>query len=128
MTSIEKRLSISSESLADKPAASPEFLRQYALGSELFHLLEQKNGFYAFEFALHVLPCAISRIVCPKAVSIAEFLSPFRDQWSRGKSFWWRVLRFELQRCEVNWRKCGIFRMRPPVSALPRSQQAAALR
>lgn len=30
--------------------------RQYALGSELYHLLELKNGFYAFESALHVFP------------------------------------------------------------------------
>jgi hypothetical protein len=56
MTSIEKLLSISSESLAPKPSAFPEFLRAYALGAELFQMLEQKNGFYAFEFALHVLP------------------------------------------------------------------------
>ena len=56
MASIEKLLSIGSESLAAKPSASPEFLREYALGSELFHMLEQKNGFYAFEFALHVFP------------------------------------------------------------------------
>ena len=26
------------------------------MGAELFHMLEQKNGFYAFEYALHVLP------------------------------------------------------------------------
>src|SRR5580698_6157623 len=25
-------------------------------GEELFHMLEQKNGFYAFEYALHVFP------------------------------------------------------------------------
>jgi hypothetical protein len=56
MTSIEKLLSISSESLAAKPSVSPECLREYALGSELFHMLKQKNGFYAFEFALHVFP------------------------------------------------------------------------
>jgi hypothetical protein len=56
MTNIEKLLSISSESLAAKPSVSTEILREYALGSELFHMLEQKNGFYAFEFALHVFP------------------------------------------------------------------------
>lgn len=56
MTNTEKLLSISSESLADKPHVSPEFLRGYALGSELFNMLEQKNGFYAFESALHVFP------------------------------------------------------------------------
>ena len=55
-TSIEKLFSISSEALAPKPALFPEFLKKFALGSELFHLLERKNGFYAFECALHVFP------------------------------------------------------------------------
>jgi hypothetical protein len=56
MTNIEKLLSISSEALGSKPSAFPELLRVYALGSELFQMLEQKNGFYAFEYALHVFP------------------------------------------------------------------------
>jgi hypothetical protein len=56
MTNIDQLLSISSESLASKPSVFPEFLQAYALGSELFHMLELKNGFYAFEFALHVFP------------------------------------------------------------------------
>ena len=34
----------------------PAFFRDYLVGPELFHLLEMKNGFYAFEQALHVLP------------------------------------------------------------------------
>ena len=56
MTDIEKLLSRSSESLVPKPVAMPEFLQAYALGLELFHMLQQKNGFYAFEAALHVFP------------------------------------------------------------------------
>lgn len=56
MTSIQKLLSISCEALAPEPGLFPEFLKKFALGSELFHLLEQKNGFYAFESALHVFP------------------------------------------------------------------------
>ena len=56
MTNIEKLLSVSSESLAPKPVGFPEFLQAYDLGSELFRMLEQKNGFYAFEFALHAFP------------------------------------------------------------------------
>jgi hypothetical protein len=56
MKNIEKLLSISSEALAPKPSAFPAFLHPYALGTELFHMLEQKNGFYAFEFALHTFP------------------------------------------------------------------------
>lgn len=56
MDNIDKLISISSESLAAKPGVSPEFLGDYPLGPELFHMLEQRNGFYAFEFALHVFP------------------------------------------------------------------------
>jgi hypothetical protein len=56
MTNIEKLLSIGSEPLAPRPSIFPEFIREYALGSELFGMLEQKNGFYAFESALHVFP------------------------------------------------------------------------
>lgn len=55
-TEIEKLLSRSSESLAPKPVAMPDFLQAYALGPELFQMLQQKNGFYAFEAALHVFP------------------------------------------------------------------------
>ncbi|HTU35073.1 MAG TPA: SMI1/KNR4 family protein [Candidatus Acidoferrum sp.] len=57
MTNIQNLLSISSEALSPtRPSGFPEFLREYGSGTELFHLLEQKNGFYAFEFALHVFP------------------------------------------------------------------------
>jgi hypothetical protein len=56
MTSIEKLLSISSEPLAPEPRVLPEFLKTYDLGSELFRMLQQRNGFYAFEGALHVFP------------------------------------------------------------------------
>lgn len=61
MTNIERLLSISSEALGSKPSAFPEILREYGLGSELFHMLEQKNGFYAFEYALHVFPLTSDR-------------------------------------------------------------------
>jgi hypothetical protein len=56
MTNIETFLSVSSESLAPKPTDLQEFLQEYPLGSELFQMLGQKNGFYTFEFALHVFP------------------------------------------------------------------------
>ena len=56
MTRVESLLSISSESLASKPCGFPKVLGAYALGEELFHMLEQRNGFYAFEYALHVFP------------------------------------------------------------------------
>ena len=61
MTNIEKLLSISSEALGSKPSAFPGVLREYALGAELFQMLEQKNGFYAFEYALHVFPLTSDR-------------------------------------------------------------------
>lgn len=56
MTQIDTLLSLGSGALAAKPAAMPELLRHYALGPELFAMLEKKNGFYAFESALHVFP------------------------------------------------------------------------
>src|ERR1700678_202555 len=59
LTEIERLLSRSSEPQAPKPVAMPEFLQAYALGPELFHMLQQKNGFYAFEAALHVFPLTI---------------------------------------------------------------------
>jgi hypothetical protein len=56
MTHIQKLLSISSEPLAAKPQGESKLLETYALGPELFRLLSEKNGFYAFESALHVFP------------------------------------------------------------------------
>jgi hypothetical protein len=56
MTPIEKLLSVSSEPLAPGPEILPNILESYALGAELFHMFESKNGFYAFESALHVFP------------------------------------------------------------------------
>lgn len=58
MTCIEKLLSISSEPLCGKPQVIPDLLTKYPLGTELFHMLELKNGFYAFESALHVFPAS----------------------------------------------------------------------
>src|SRR5713226_9495608 len=58
MTRVEKLLSISSESLAPTPPVNPELVTEYPLGPELLRMLERKNGFYAFESALHVFPLA----------------------------------------------------------------------
>lgn len=51
-------LRVSSPSLAPwTPAAAARMLRGLGrVGDELFDLLERRNGFYAFESALHVLP------------------------------------------------------------------------
>ncbi len=56
MTPIDRLLSISSEPLAPRPDGPSTFLESQPLGYELFHMLELKNGFYAFESALHVFP------------------------------------------------------------------------
>jgi hypothetical protein len=56
MTRVDELLSISSAPLAPKPKALPKLLEPYALGRELFQMLQSKNGFYAFESALHVFP------------------------------------------------------------------------
>jgi len=56
MTRVDELLSISSEALAPKPKALPKVLEPYALGCELFQMLQSRNGFYAFESALHVFP------------------------------------------------------------------------
>src|SRR5271155_4844085 len=56
MTSFEKLLAISSEPLAQTPPVEHKSLEDYPLGPELLGLLESRNGFYAFESALHVFP------------------------------------------------------------------------
>src|SRR5450631_3114757 len=56
MTRVEELLSISSEGLAARPRTLATILEPFSLGLELFNMLECKNGFYAFESALHVFP------------------------------------------------------------------------
>ena len=56
MTSVKKLLSIASAPLAPEPIAMPELLDAYTSGPEIFLMLREKNGFYAFEAALHVFP------------------------------------------------------------------------
>lgn len=56
MTNMEQLLSIGSEPLEMPPTAMPDLFRAYTLGAELFNMLLLKNGFYAFESALHVFP------------------------------------------------------------------------
>lgn len=56
MTAINKLLSVGSEPLAPQPKAIPEMLGAFTLGPELVRMLHKKNGFYAFEAALHVFP------------------------------------------------------------------------
>lgn len=57
-TSIEKLLAISSKSILEKNNLNESafFSSHGSLGNELRDLLESRNGFYAFESALHVLP------------------------------------------------------------------------
>jgi hypothetical protein len=56
MTRLKELLFTSSEPMAPPPEVMPAFLNKWPLGPELYAMLEQKNGFYAFESALHVLP------------------------------------------------------------------------
>jgi len=72
MTHVEKLLSISSEPLAQTPPVNSELLKSYPLGRELLCMLERKNGFYAFESALHVFPLSSEPLY---GVSLAEWNS-----------------------------------------------------
>jgi hypothetical protein len=62
-TSVEDLVSIGGESLALRPSVAPDMLAAYALGPELFCMLQLKNGFYAFESALHVFPAASTDVM-----------------------------------------------------------------
>ncbi|MGD0792326.1 MAG: hypothetical protein ABR920_11210 [Terriglobales bacterium] len=72
MTRVEKLLSISSEPVSRTPPVNPALLKNYPLGSELLGMLEHKNGFYAFESALHVFPLTSEPV---NGVSLAEWNS-----------------------------------------------------
>lgn len=56
LTNLDKLLSIASPSLNDAPPATSERVRNLAgpLADELIEMLRERNGFYAFEGALHV--------------------------------------------------------------------------
>jgi hypothetical protein len=56
MSRLEKLISISTDALAPLPEAMPRFLADWPLGPELYAMLTLRNGFYAFESALHVFP------------------------------------------------------------------------
>jgi hypothetical protein len=79
MTRIEKLLSISSESLAHTPALDSGLLQDYPLGPELLHLLERRNGFYAFESSLHVFPITTEPV---NGMSLAEWNTD--STWRNG--------------------------------------------
>ena len=76
-TSVEKLLSISSEPLGPRPTSLTALFESCTLGPELFCMLEQKNGFYAFESALHVFP-----IASPNCMSLEEWNAP--SLWRDG--------------------------------------------
>lgn len=69
-TAIEKLLSLGSEPLAASPSDPPALLEGFTLGHELFRTLQRKNGFYAFESALHVFPLS-----SPDSMSLEEWNS-----------------------------------------------------
>lgn len=55
MSRVHDLLTITSEALGPE-IASNDVSSGFVLGAELFDLLHQRNGFYAFEQALHVFP------------------------------------------------------------------------
>ena len=69
VTALDQLLSIASEPLSPTPAGS----------GPVGTLLEQRNGFYAFESALHVLPS----VACGDEYGLAEWNSPrlWRDAY-----------------------------------------------
>lgn len=57
MNSIEKLVAIGSNPLhKESPVVETAELMAHSLGEELLGMLRQKNGFYAFESALHIFP------------------------------------------------------------------------
>ena len=60
ITATDRLLSIGTGSLGPAPRSRPKLLETFPLGEELFQMLQRKNGFYAFESALHVFPIASS--------------------------------------------------------------------
>lgn len=62
MSAIEQLLSISSPSLISGPTADgvPLLEKRGRLGAELRELLVLRNGFYAYESALHVFPSGVA--------------------------------------------------------------------
>jgi hypothetical protein len=61
MTNTERLLEISSGPLGLTPASKSPLLAEGILKEELSRLLELKNGFYAFESALHIFPAMVGR-------------------------------------------------------------------
>jgi hypothetical protein len=56
VTNVDKLVSLGSSPLARFSGEEPSFLRDFFHGQEIFEMLTKKNGFYAFESALHVFP------------------------------------------------------------------------
>jgi hypothetical protein len=77
---MEKLLSIGSEPLVSTPPDNSALIKDFPLGSELLSMLQQKNGFYAFESALHVFPLTDDPV---NGANLAEWNSPslWRDDY-----------------------------------------------
>jgi len=74
VNNIEKLISISSPAIGRAlPDCTPEIAIKFGpLGEQLGELLKTKNGFYAFEAALHIFP---SQRICPP-VSLEHWNAP----------------------------------------------------
>lgn len=60
-SALERLLSIASDPVSTDRPEPVSLLDRYPLGSELIRILERKNGFYAFESALHVFPLTVRK-------------------------------------------------------------------
>ena len=80
MTRIEKLLSISSEAIVSTLPDNTAIIEDFPLGAGLHSILKQKNGFYAFESALHVFPLTDEPV---NGANLAEWNSPslWRDDY-----------------------------------------------
>jgi hypothetical protein len=111
-TNLKKLVSISSEALCDdSPQILDRLLSQAGvLGEQLIDLLRNKNGFYAFESALHVLPAVGKSPVLLRQRGIGK--KPDAPPRCRKETFnaiasqkgacqiWWNALfTFSLRRC-----------------------------
>lgn len=117
LTSIDTLLSISSGSIAsDAPTFRPELIDgiEHRLIEELRTLLRQKNGFFAFESALHVLAARSSGNV----PGIEEWNS--RGGWMRHYNLAEPILFFAQDLFAGQFALCGngIFRFDPETGRL----------
>jgi hypothetical protein len=108
MTRIEELVSISSAPLAPGPEGIPRFLETYVLGPELFQMLRLRNGFYAFESALHVFPLTFDPAAGLEAWNAASLWRDAYQDLAEGLLFFAEDI-FQDQFC-LSLKQSGVFR------------------